>query len=233
MPLSTEIRTEVAPVARPTTLSARMLLTRPVDLIFANATGTARSNAYLWRALDLAPTSSAQPVRVDETWEVVDEAPPPTLVVRPVDAPAQKLRTLTTLRVNGIAEMFKVSRATIHSWLNGTTPRGARRAQLLKAVQWLAQAREKFASAEQLTDWLLTPVSAGEPRPLDLISSNDWYALKGLLEPHEPHEPRQTLAPKPLGLAFGSTPNRAARESLKASFRLAEHDEDGGSEPEP
>jgi hypothetical protein len=217
-----ESRTEVG-VAQPSELerlATETLFALPLERMITSATGTGQSHLLLLSRVCRDVTSSSAPLAIGRGWAVFD--------VRPLHSEegsnlAGALKALTGLPAQTLAEVFHITRAAFHAWLRGVTPRGQRREHLAKSVQFVTEARATLGDAK-LTDWLLTPVFAGGPRPLDLLARQDWYALKGMLQPTG-----DVRRPSSLGL-----PQRPADQQpaspLRAGYRIGEDsDEDEGS----
>ncbi len=141
--------------------------------------------------------------------------------------PLTRLRELTGLTVQQLADVFDVTRATAYEWLNGTLPRGERQAHLLEALQFIETAAEQFRASQELSQWLQTPVAPGAETPLQLMGERRWRALRGLLvRMRTPASFARVPEPLPMPVASLSPEAlREARERLSPSPALEDSED--------
>lgn len=96
-------------------------------------------------------------------------------------SPAARLRELTGLDAGRLAEVFGVSRIAYQGWLGEVQPALARREHLLEVLALTEEAWQRLGSTSAVRDWLLTPVRAGGPKPLDLLRERRYDAARGFL----------------------------------------------------
>ncbi|WP_309895854.1 helix-turn-helix transcriptional regulator [Archangium sp.] len=142
---------------------------------------------------------------------LADDASETGRLPRPVP-PLMRLRELTGLTVKQLAEVFGVTRAAAHEWLNGTQPRGERQAHLLEALQFIETAAEQLQGQQELSQWLQTPVAAGAQTPLQLMGERRWRALRGLLVSARTSASFARV-PEPLPMPVSSLSPEALREA--------------------
>ncbi len=161
---------------------------------------------------------------------------PPTAreaATRP-DHPAERLRALTDLNVQQLADVFDITRGAFYGWLNGTSPRGERESHLLEALKFVETAARQLKDTQTLKQWLLTPVAPGAETPLHLMKQRRWRALQGLLV--RARTPSSFLpTPQPLsGTVRQLSPDALRLEAERLSPPPAREDleEAGGQEGE-
>jgi hypothetical protein len=153
-------------------------------------------------------------------------------VARP-EHPAERLRALTDLTVQQLADVFDIKRGAFHGWLNGTSPRGERESHLLETLKFIETAATQFQDTQALKQWLLTPVAPGAETPLQLMKQRRWRALQGLLV--RARTPSSLPTPPPLsGTVRQLSPEALRQEAERLSPPPAREDleEAGGQEGE-
>ncbi len=157
---------------------------------------------------------------------LADSAPEAVRSPQPVP-PLKRLRELTGLTVQQLADVFGVTRAAASAWLNGTQPRGERQAHLLEALQFIETAAEQLQGQQELSQWLQTPVAPGAQTPLQLMGERRWRALRGLLvSARTPASFARVPEPLPLPVASLSPEAlREARERLSPSPALEDSED--------
>jgi transcriptional regulator with XRE-family HTH domain len=159
--------------------------------------------------------TDAQTVRFQP---VVQVRPVPLALVPPIPRQneLERLRELTGLSMEQLAELFDVSRGALYKWREGAVPRGERQAHLQEALQFAEAAAEQFQGTAALNAWLQRPISAGERTPLQLMAERRWRVLRGLLVQARGSPLRHVPKPFP-----GPLPQRSAEELREAAERLS------------
>jgi len=101
--------------------------------------------------------------------------------IQPPSRVAEDIRSLTGLSVDRLAQMFGVSRVTYHNWISNQ-PVAVENEVRLRAVLGLLQeiADAPSVHARGIGNWLLDPVAAGTPAPLNMIAEGRDLAVKAL-----------------------------------------------------
>jgi len=193
----------------------------PLGLFLETVTGT---GSTLVLALCLF-----SPGRITDSHTLLRTQASPTEAARlpqPVP-PLTRLRELTGLTVQQLADVFGVTRAAAYEWLNGTQPRGERQAHLLEALQFIETAAEQLRGSQELSQWLQTPVAPGAETPLQLMGERRWRALRGLLvRARTPASFARVPEPLPMPVASLSPEAlREARERLSPSPALEDSED--------
>jgi DNA-binding transcriptional regulator YiaG len=109
---------------------------------------------------------------------------------------AERLREVSGLKVERLAEIFDVSRTTYHKWISGSPPHDAHREHLLEVVSLVEEAAQRLGSPSATNTWLLTPVSPGGKKPIEYLSSRQYNTFRGfLLRVHTGREMFRPLTP--------------------------------------
>jgi transcriptional regulator with XRE-family HTH domain len=125
---------------------------------------------------------------------------------------AERLREISGLKVESLAEIFKVSRPTYHKWLAGSPPHDEHREHLLEVLALVEEANQRLGSPGATNTWLLTPVSGGGKKPIDYLSEREYSIFRGfLLRVRTGREVFRPLAPS----------NRVYRERSREEFEDA------------
>lgn len=104
-----------------------------------------------------------------------------TSATRTAETPAERLRAISGLDVELLAEMFGVSRTTYHKWINGSTPRRKHREHLLEVFAYMEKAAQRLGSQSAMTNWLLTPISATGKKPFEYLAMHQYQIFRGFL----------------------------------------------------
>lgn len=149
---------------------------------------------------------------------VVQMCPPPAALApaAPRQSELERLRELTGLSMEQLAELFGVTRGSLYKWREGAAPRGERQAHLQEVLQFAEAAAEQFQGSAALNAWLQRPVSAGERTPLQLMAERRWRVLRGLLVQARGSPVRHVPEPFP-----GPLRPRSAEELREAAERLS------------
>lgn len=93
----------------------------------------------------------------------------------------RRLRELSGLTVEQLAEMFHISRPTFYEWLRGSSLTNKHREQLLEVLPLVEEASQRFGSPTATSTWLLTPVSPAGKKPIDYLSERQYTIFHGFL----------------------------------------------------
>lgn len=94
---------------------------------------------------------------------------------------AERLREISGLTIERLAEIFDVSRTTYHKWISGSPPHDAHREHLLEVLPLMEEAAQRLGSPNSTSTWLLTPVSPGEKKPVDYLAAREYALFRGFL----------------------------------------------------
>jgi DNA-binding transcriptional regulator YiaG len=94
---------------------------------------------------------------------------------------ASRLRELSGLQAEKLAEIFGVTRTTFYNWLKGARPRGTHRDRLLHVVQLLEEAARVLGGARDVSAWLITPSAASRRIPVELLKQEQYDLCRSLL----------------------------------------------------
>lgn len=117
---------------------------------------------------------------------------------------ANDLRRLSGLDIASLASLFKVSRATYHRWLRGLPVSKKHCDLMLEILPLIEEAAQRLGSPESVNRWLLTPVSAGNRKPIEYLIEKQYDLFRGFLlhqrtgkEQFRPLKPsRRTFRPR-------------------------------------
>jgi len=94
---------------------------------------------------------------------------------------AERLREVSGLTMERLAEIFSVSRMTYHKWLRGYLLNDAHREHLLEVLPLVEEAAKRLGSPQSVSNWLLTPVSPGGKKPVDYLQEKRYAMFRGFL----------------------------------------------------
>ena len=94
---------------------------------------------------------------------------------------AERLREISGLTIERLAEIFDVSRTTYHKWISGSPLRDAHREQLLEVLSLIEEAAQRLGGPNTTSTWLLTPVSPGGMKPIDYLAAREYSIFRGFL----------------------------------------------------
>lgn len=94
---------------------------------------------------------------------------------------AERLREISGLKVERLAEIFNVSRTTYHKWISGSPPHDAHRENLLEVLALMEETVQRLGSTNATSTWLLSPVSPGGKKPIDYLVSREYTVFRGFL----------------------------------------------------
>ncbi len=109
---------------------------------------------------------------------------------------AERLREISGLKIERLAEIFGVSRATYHKWIAGSSLHDTHREHLLEVLLLIEEAAQRLGSPNATNTWLLTPISSGGKKPIEYLAERQYSIFRGfLLRVRTGHEVFQSLAP--------------------------------------
>lgn len=112
---------------------------------------------------------------------------------------AERLREISGLKVERLAEIFGVSRTTYYKWLSGSLLDDGHREHLLEVLSLVEEAAQRLGSPGATNTWLLTPVSPGGKKPIDYLTAQQYNTFRGfLLRAQAGREVFRPLAPSRL-----------------------------------
>jgi len=124
---------------------------------------------------------------------------------------AERLREISGLKVERLAEIFGVSRTTYYKWMSGSPLHDVHREQLLEVLSLVEEAVQRLGSPDATNTWLLTPVSPGGKNPIDYLATREYSTFHGfLLHIRTGRETFQPLTPS----------SRVRRERSRERLRL-------------
>jgi transcriptional regulator with XRE-family HTH domain len=98
-----------------------------------------------------------------------------------LSAQAERLREISGLTIERLAEIFDVSRTTYYKWISGSPLHDVHREHLLEVLPLLEEVAQHLASLNATSTWLLTPVSPGGKKPIDYLASREYAIFRGFL----------------------------------------------------
>jgi transcriptional regulator with XRE-family HTH domain len=102
-------------------------------------------------------------------------------VINLASAQAKRLRKISSLKIERLAEIFGVSRTTYYKWIAGSTLHDEHREQLLEVLPLVEEALQRLGGPNATSDWLLTPVSPGGKKPIDYLAEREYSIFRGFL----------------------------------------------------
>lgn len=108
----------------------------------------------------------------------------------------QRLREISGLKVERLAEILGVSRTTYHKWLSGSPLHDAHREHLFEVLSLVEEATQRLGSPGATNTWLLTPVSPEGNKPIDYLAKRQYSIFRGFLL--HVHTGREAFRPLPL-----------------------------------
>ncbi len=94
---------------------------------------------------------------------------------------AERLREISGLKVERLAEIFGVSRTTYYKWISGSPLHDIHREHLLEVLPLMEEAAERLGSPNAMNNWLLTPISPGGKKPIDYLAMRQYSIFRGFL----------------------------------------------------
>jgi len=138
---------------------------------------------------------------------------------------AERLREISDLKVECLAEIFGVSRATYYKWLSGSLLHNVHREHLLEVLPLIEEVVRRLGSPGTTNTWLLTPVSPGSKKPIEYLSTRQYNTFRGfLLRVRTGQEKFRPLTPSKL--AYRERPREDIEDELERLRPRAWIDED-------
>jgi len=94
---------------------------------------------------------------------------------------AERLREISGLKVERLAEIFGISRTTYYKWISGSPLHDVHREHLLEVLPLVEEASQRLGSPATTNTWLLTPVSPGGKKPIDYLATQQYSIFRGFL----------------------------------------------------
>ncbi len=88
---------------------------------------------------------------------------------------------LSGLTRDQLATAMGVKRQSVQNWLGARGMAPDNRERLQELITLFERARRRFGGAKQVSEWLTTPVRAGGPSPLEMLTTSGIEAVKGRL----------------------------------------------------
>ncbi len=99
-----------------------------------------------------------------------------------VSTQAERLRAISGLSTERLAKIFTVSRKTYQNWLtDAKAPHESHREHLLEVLPLMEEAAQRLGGPGAVSNWLLTPVSSGEKKPIDYLEARLFSSFRGFL----------------------------------------------------
>jgi transcriptional regulator with XRE-family HTH domain len=126
---------------------------------------------------------------------------------------AKRLRELSGLTIEQVANIFGVSRITFHKWMEGSQLSDRHREHLLEVLPLVEEALRRIGTPNTLSAWLLTPVSPGGKKPIDYLSSRQYNTFRGFLL-RQGADHNLLRPPAPLGITYRERPREEIEDEL-------------------
>ena len=98
-----------------------------------------------------------------------------------LSAQTERLRAISGLTIERLAEIFGVSRTTYYKWISGSPLHNVHREHHLEVLPLLEEVAQRLGSPNATSSWLLTPVSPGGKKPIDYLASREYAIFRGFL----------------------------------------------------
>ncbi len=106
----------------------------------------------------------------------------PSISANSISTQSERLRAISGLRTERLAEIFTVSRTTYQNWLTGAkAPHESHREHLLEVLPLMEEVAQRLGSPGAVSTWLLTPVSSGGKKPIDYLKAQQYSTFRGFL----------------------------------------------------
>lgn len=174
-------------------------------------------------------TNVAEPIRTKHPERVLSHIPLPQKT-RAIAEQAMRLRELSGLEIELLADLFGVTRTTYHNWINGSSIRRKYRNHLLEVLPLVEEAAQRLGGGNALKAWLLTPVSPGGTKPIEYLAKRRYDIFRGfLLRQRTGKEHFQPLTPSNRTFQKRSREEvEGVREQLRPRTWLYEDDDPTG-----
>lgn len=127
---------------------------------------------------------------------------------------ARRLREISGLTVEQLADIFEVSRTTYHKWMDDSPLSERHKEHLLEVLPLVEEALQRLGSASAVNTWLLTPVSAGDKKPIEYLSSRQYNTFRGFLL-HQGIDQKLLRPPIPLKYPYLERPREEVEDELE------------------
>lgn len=94
---------------------------------------------------------------------------------------AERLREISGLKVERLAEIFGVSRTTYYKWISGSPLHDVHREHLFEVLSLVEEAAQRLGSPGTTNTWLLTPVSPEGKKSIDYLAKKQYTIFRGFL----------------------------------------------------
>jgi hypothetical protein len=134
----------------------------------------------------------------------------------PESVAAARVRELSGLEGERVAELLGVTRQAFYDWLDGVKPRGKRRDHLMQVQHVLEEAARRRGSPRDVATWLMTPSQVSNRIPFDLLKEHQYDLCRSLLtktaRPRIPTRARRRFAGDELRESLERITSRPAPE---------------------
>jgi len=158
-------------------------------------------------------------VRYHRDWTTQEKkkiaAALPAAEQTPEASAASRIREISGLEADKIADLLGVTRQGFYAWLGGTKPRGKRRDHLMQVLHIMEEAARRSGGPRETAAWLMTPSAASNRVPFELLKAHEYDLCRSLLTRSTTprpalRPPRKRLAPGQLREAVDRLTSRAA-----------------------
>lgn len=141
------------------------------------------------------------------------------LEVAPEADAAARIRELSGLETEKLANLLGVTRTAFYDWLRGVKPRGKRRDHLLQVAHLVEDAARRLGEPRAVAAWLMTPSQASNRIPFELAREHQYDLARSLLTRRSraalPKRARTTLDRAELRSRVDSITSRPAPEDYE------------------
>ena len=127
---------------------------------------------------------------------------------------SRRLREISGLTVEQLADIFGVSRTTYHKWMDDSPLSERHKEHFLEVLPLVEEALQRLGSASAVNTWLLTPVSFGGKKPIEYLSSRHYNTFRGFLL-RQGVDQKLLRPPIPLKYTYRERPREEIEDELK------------------
>ena len=157
-------------------------------------------------------------IRYHRDWTAPEKekiAALPAAEPTPEASAASRIREISGLEADKIADLLGVTRQGFYAWLGGTKPRGKRRDHLMQVLHIMEEVARRRGGPRETAAWLMTPSAASNRVPCELLKAHEYDLCRSLLTRSTTprpalRPPRKRLAPGQLREAVDRLTSRAA-----------------------